>query len=66
MIEDRRNSKSEKEEQLLTKLMLESKLIWMYFQSNSIPLAPTHRGRHLKNHNEIQFGVHICGLTSFF
>lgn len=28
--------------------MLESKLIWMYFQSNSIPLAPTHRGRHLE------------------
>lgn len=33
--------------QLLTKLMLESKLIWMYFQSNSIPRAPTHNGIHL-------------------
>lgn len=39
---------------LLTKLMFESKLIWMYFQSNSIPLAPTHRGRHLGNQNKIE------------
>lgn len=37
---------------LLTKLMFESKLIWMYFQSNSIPLAPTHRGRHLEIQNK--------------
>ena len=34
--------------------MLESKLIWMYFQSNSIPLAPTHKGRHLHNPNKTQ------------
>lgn len=39
---------------LLTKLMLESKLIWMYFQSNSIPLAPTQRGRNLKKHQGIK------------
>ena len=29
----------------LTKLTLASKLICMYFQSNSTPLAPTHKGR---------------------
>lgn len=45
--------------------MLESKLIWMYFQSNSIPLAPTHRGRHLKSHNRTQtarFSVYMCTI----
>lgn len=34
--------------------MFESKLIWMYFQSNSIPLAPTHSGRHLRSHIRTQ------------
>ena len=28
--------------------MLDSKLIWIYFQSNSIPLAPTHNGNILQ------------------
>ena len=28
--------------------MLESMLIWMYFQSNSMPRAPTQRGMQLK------------------
>lgn len=41
-----------KKNKLLTKLMFESKLIWIYFQSNSIPLAPTHRGRHLEIQNK--------------
>lgn len=50
---------------VLTKLMLESKLIWMYFQSNSIPRAPTHRGRHLQSHNRTQivrFSVDFCAI----
>jgi len=29
---------------LHTKLILESKLIWTYFQSNSTPRAPNHSG----------------------
>lgn len=33
---------------LPTRLMLESMLIWMYFQSNSMPRAPTHRGMQLR------------------
>ncbi|TNN36700.1 hypothetical protein EYF80_053135 [Liparis tanakae] len=43
--------------------MLESKLIWMYFQSNSIPLAPTHRGRHLQGHST-QCGAAHLDITS--
>lgn len=53
---------------LLTKLMFESKLICMYFQSNSIPLAPTHRGRHLKDQNKTQtvrVTVYMCAVMKF-
>lgn len=35
------------EQDLRTRLMLESMLIWMYFQSNSMPRAPTQRGMQL-------------------
>lgn len=35
---------SPRKQLLLTRLTLASKLICMYFQSNSTPLAPTHRG----------------------
>lgn len=37
----------------------------MYFQSNSIPLAPTHSGRHLERHVTAQTGLvfEMCTKT---
>jgi len=32
--------------------MLESRLIWINFQSNSTPLAPVQNGKNLKTHYE--------------
>ena len=40
---------------VLTRLTLESKLIWMYFQSNSTPRAPTHSGKNLQKNERESF-----------